>query len=228
MDLQNIDYGKIIGLDAAIATNHHHSTKATHDTLRNISSNKNQSLTKMIADAERKRELLQQLQNSTSVEDQTKLETIHWKDTFQEANGIRQKDNVQKLKQKQKRVIAKKRKSQKQWSSRLEQIHTASMERQQIRNHNLQSRMVGGSIGANLSKKEMKQTNGTKTTMKATTTTNGTKTPSNPNHATSTTTSISTTSRRPGFEGRKNHFLNRNSSTSNTTTVRRSNTQPSK
>ena len=148
----------------------------------------------MIADAEKKKELLQQLQNSTTMEDKTKLETIHWKDTFQEANGIRQKNNVTKLKQQQKRIVAKKKKSTKQWNSRVEQIATATTERQQIRTHNLTTRQMGGSVGANLSKKEMKTTTGTNK--------------KNDVSNSSTNTKAKPQQQRAGFEGRKNHFLN--------------------
>ena len=155
LDLQQIDYGRIVGLDSNNNIHNNHHTKESHDALRRISQNKNQSLTKMIADAEKKKALLVQLTKSPEPDAPSKLATIHWKDTFQEANGVRIKDNVTKLHRQQKRVVQKKKKSQKQWSSRLEQLQTSTTERQNIRSHNLQRRMVGGTTGANLSRKEI-------------------------------------------------------------------------
>ena len=155
LDLQQIDYGRIVGLDSNNNIHNNHHTKESHDALRRISQNKNQSLTKMIADAEKKKALLVQLTKSPEPDAPSKLATIHWKDTFQEANGVRIKDNVTKLHRQQKRVVQKKKKSQKQWSSRLEQVQTSTTERQNIRSHNLQRRMVGGTTGANLSRKEI-------------------------------------------------------------------------
>ena len=54
-----------------------------------------------------------------------------------------------------KRKVKKKAKSQEAWKSRMEQVKTKMDERQNIRNHNIEKRKLGGAAGANLSKKRI-------------------------------------------------------------------------
>ena len=86
-----------------------------------------------------------------------------------------------KIKKAMKRKEAKKKKSQKAWQSRTEQVQSKQKERQQIRQHNVTARKQGGATGANLSKKKIKDGSSAERPR------------SNP---------------RPGFEGRRNAFLN--------------------
>jgi DNA excision repair protein ERCC-4 len=146
-DLRNLDFGNISGLNAS-SSNY----METNKSLKNLSKSKN--LQKLLADAEAKRQKLEELKKGSS-EDKEKAAEIEWKDTFKEADGIRVKDNPAKLKKAIKRKAAKKSKSQKAWKSRMEQQQEAAKNRQQIRNHNIQARKQGGAIGANLSKKRI-------------------------------------------------------------------------
>lgn len=60
------------------------------------------------------------------------------------------------LKKAIKRKAKKKSKSQEAWKSRMEQTKEKVEERLKIRNHNIKQRSVGGAVGANLSKKRIK------------------------------------------------------------------------
>ena len=60
------------------------------------------------------------------------------------------------LKKAIKRKAKKKAKSQEAWNSRVEQTKEKIDERQKIRTHNIKQRAIGGTTGANLSKKRIK------------------------------------------------------------------------
>jgi Surfeit locus protein 6 len=176
-DMQNIDFGRITGLDyfAATAT-----SKETKDILQKMSTKKN--LHRLLEDAERKKQQLEELKNSSDPKDKEKAQSIQWSETFKEADGVRLKNDPSKIKKALKRKEAKKKKSQKAWKSRTEQVHSKQLERQQIRQHNVTARKQGGAAGANLSKTKIKDS--------------------------TTDTSDRSRRSRPGFEGRRNEFLN--------------------
>jgi hypothetical protein len=89
-----------------------------------------------------------------------------------------------------KRKAAKKQKSAKAWQTRMEQTKQKMDERQKIRSHNLNKRKLGGSAAANLSKKRIVTETDTTTKKDA---------PGEKSRRLS----------RPGFEGRKQEFLNK-------------------
>jgi Surfeit locus protein 6 len=183
MDIQNIDYGRLTGLDAM--STRKGTTKETRDMLQKMTSNK-KNLHRLLADAERKKEQLEQLQNSSDQKDKEKAQNIQWTEAFKEADGVRIKNDPTKIKKALKRKEAKKKKSTKAWQSRTEQVQSKQSERQQIRQHNVVARKLGGSTAANLSKKKIKDT---------------------PKDASNSSTAGRRNSR-PGFEGRRNDFLN--------------------
>lgn len=148
--------------------------------IANLSSGKN--LEKILADAEDKRLKLEALKRSSNKEDKEELAQIQWKDAMKEASGERVKDDPSKIKNKLKRKAAKKAKSQKAWKSRLEHTQQKMDERQKIRSHNLDKRKQGGKAGSNLSKKRIEEE--------------------------SAETGKSRRLARPGFEGKKQGFLN--------------------
>lgn len=107
-----------------------------------------------------------------------KAEKMLWGDTIKEAAGERIKDDPAKLRKALKKRDAKKKKSAKAWKSRMEQTKEKMDDRQKVRNHNLSKRKLGGSAGANLSSKKI------------------------------ATEDDGVKKSRPGFEGRKQGFLN--------------------
>lgn len=177
-DIQNIDYGRLTGLDyfAATAT-----SKETKDILQKMTNNK-KNLHRLLEDAERKKQQLEELRSSSDPKDKEKAQNIQWTETFKEADGVRLKNDPSKIKKALKRKEAKKKKSQKAWKSRTDQVQSKQLERQQIRQHNVAARKQGGAAGANLSKKKIKDS--------------------------ATDTKDRSRRSRPGFEGRRNEFLN--------------------
>jgi DNA excision repair protein ERCC-4 len=171
-DLEGLDFGRIAGLHKQSSGNYIESNKA----LKNLGKTKN--IKKLLADAEKKREKLEELKKG-SEDDQAKAQAMLWKDTIAEADGQRVKDDTHKLKKQLKRKEAKKKKSTKAWKARMEGAQNAMVERQSIRSHNLKMRKVGGKVGANLSKKQIADTE-----------------------------EDSSKRSRAGFEGRKQDFLN--------------------
>lgn len=147
-DLAKMDYGRLAGLNTNSIDNY----SKTNKSLANM--NKTKNLQKMLADAEEKKRRLEELKKGSSEEKQ-KAENMLWGDTIKEASGERIKDDPAKLKKALKRRDAKKKKSAKAWKSRMEQTKEKMDERQKIRNHNLSQRKLGGSAGANLSKKRI-------------------------------------------------------------------------
>eukprot|EP00934_Nitzschia_sp_Nitz4_P003867 Nitzschia sp. Nitz4//scaffold133_size116822//96561//97772//NITZ4_003821-RA/size116822-processed-gene-0.40-mRNA-1//1//CDS//3329535438//3857//frame0 len=148
-DLAQMDFGRLAGLNAASNSNY----QKTNKSLANMGKTKN--LQKMLADAESKRQRLEELKQSQSEEDKQKAANMEWGDTLKEASGERVKDDPTKLKKALKRQATKKAKSAKAWKSRVDQTKQKMDERQKIRNHNLVQRRQGGAAGANLSKKRI-------------------------------------------------------------------------
>jgi len=147
-DLAKVDFGRLTGLKNP----QQEADNRAKDVLQNLTKGKN--LHKILHDAEAKREKLQELKAKGEKE---KLAALQWKDTFQEANGTRIKDDPAKLKRALKKKVAKRQKSQKAWQARTEQTKVASKERLKIRNHNLNARKQGGKAAANLSRKEIRK-----------------------------------------------------------------------
>lgn len=145
-DLATLDFGKLAGLNPS--PKHYQNNKA----LANV--NKKKNIEKLLADAEEKKERLEALRRG-SEEEKEKAQRIMWGDTLKEASGDRVKDDPAKLKKELKRKVAKKQKSEKAWKSRMQQTQQKMDDRQKIRQHNLGQRKLGGSAGANLSKKRI-------------------------------------------------------------------------
>lgn len=150
-DLQTIDFGRLAGFDTINAKNKNY--LETNKALQNLSKGKN--LHKLLADAEAKRIKLEALKQSAAESDKAKAASMQWADTFKEADGVRVKDDPARLKKAIKRKDAVKRKSQKAWKARTDQVSEAAKNRQQIRQHNLKARVQGGAAGANLSSKKI-------------------------------------------------------------------------
>lgn len=177
-DLAQLDFGRLAGLNPV--SNDHY--QKTNKSLANMSKTKN--LQKMLADAEEKRQRLEDLSKSKDEADKQKAANIAWGDTIKEAAGERVKDDPAKLRKAIKHQVAKKAKSSKAWKSRMEQTKEKMGERQKIRNHNIAQRKLGGSAAANLSKKRIVTEDDKDKPKKRLS--------------------------RAGFEGRKQDFLNKN------------------
>jgi DNA excision repair protein ERCC-4 len=184
-DLAQVDFGILAGLNPINTSNYIETNKA----LRNLSKTKN--LEKMLADAEAKKQRLEELKQSGTEEDKQKAANMEWGNAIKEANGERVKDDPAKLKKALKRKVIKKQKSAKAWKARMEQTQQKMDERQKIRNHNLSKRKMGGSAGANLSKKRIVTEESAADAGKKAGKEQGRR--------------LS----RPGFEGRKQDFLNK-------------------
>jgi Surfeit locus protein 6 len=146
-DLANLDFGKLAGLNPTPKN------FANNKSLANV--NKKKNLQKMLADAEEKKQKLEELKRSNDEGDKVKHQKLVWSDALKEASGERIKDDPNKLRKALKHKIAKKEKSAKAWKSRMETTKQKVDERQKIRNHNLEKRKAGGSVGANLSSKKI-------------------------------------------------------------------------
>ena len=145
-DLAGVDFGGIAGL----------SKKATYLDNKSLakSGGKKKSLDRLLADAEKKRDRLQELKAGTE-EDKEKAMRIQWGDTLKEASGERVRDDPALIRKAMKRKAKKKAKSAKAWEARTEQLKDAKDQKQKIRSHNLEKRKVGGTVAANLSKKRI-------------------------------------------------------------------------
>lgn len=177
-DLAQLDFGRLSGLNRTSNDQYQKNNKS----LANMS--KSNNLQKMLSDAESKRERLEELKQGNE-EEKKKAANMQWGDAIKEASGDRVKDDPAKLKKALKRRDATKKKSAKAWKSRMDQTQQKMDDKQKIRNHNLNKRKDGGSAGANLSSKRI---NKEEDKSKA----NG----GRPRLS------------RPGFEGRKQEFLN--------------------
>jgi len=178
-DLAQVDFGRLAGLNPIGNGNYNDVNKA----LKNLS--KKKCLEKMLADAESKKQRLVELKKSNKSENKKKVANIEWVDALKEATGERVKDDPIKIKKALKRKSLKKIKSAEAWKTRMETTQHKMNEKQKIRNHNLSRRKLGGSAGANLSKKRIES-----------------KKEGNDNNRGSQ-------SGRAGFEGKKQAFLNK-------------------
>jgi len=149
-DLFGIDFGGISGLDDKADISNY---RNTNKSLKNIG--KKKSLERLLVEAETKSKRLEQLKASTDLNDKAKAKRIKWGDTLKAASGVRSKDDTTVLKKAIKRKTKKKAKSQESWKARMEQVQDKTDERQKIRQHNISQRKMGGSAGANLSKKQI-------------------------------------------------------------------------
>lgn len=179
-DLQHLDFGKLAGLNAKTSKSLYSGKGGNNKSLSNV--NKKQSLEKMLADAESKKQKLLELKQSSTAEDKSKYQKMQWGDTLKEADGERVKDDPSKLRKAIKQKAAKKTKSQKAWKSRTDQTQEKQDSRQKIRSHNLDKRMLGGATGASLSKKKIVEEKDEKASRRLS---------------------------RAGFEGKKTEFLNK-------------------
>jgi hypothetical protein len=152
-DLATVDFGILSGLNASASPFSKENYLQNNKSLANLGKTKN--LKRLLADAESKKQRLEELQNSTLAADQQKAAKIHWGDVIKEATGERVKDDPTKLKKALKRKEVQKAKSSKAWKTRVAQTKSKMDERQNIRKHNLQQRTVGGATGANLSSKKI-------------------------------------------------------------------------
>mmetsp|Transcript_8530 Transcript_8530/g.9789 ORF Transcript_8530/g.9789 Transcript_8530/m.9789 type:complete len:402 (-) Transcript_8530:28-1233(-) len=182
-DLAQVDFGRLAGLNPIGNSNYTEVNKA----LKNLSKSKN--LEKLLADAENKKQRLEELKKSGKQEDKKKAANIEWGNMIKEATGERVKDDPAKIKKTLKRKAVKKQKSAKAWKTRMESTQQKMDERQNIRNHNLNKRKEGGSVAANLSSKRIEVEGDNKND----------KTSKNGRRFS-----------RAGFEGRKQDFLNKN------------------
>ena len=151
-DLATIDFQSLAGLkpkmDAAF------NDKSLNPKL----ANKKKSLEKLLADAEKKQQRLKELKASSDKEDREKAQNIEWGDALKTAEGknIRKTTDPKLIKKEMKKRAKKKAASAKTWGDRVEQVKDQKDKRQQIRSHNLDARRQGGSVGANLSSKRIK------------------------------------------------------------------------
>lgn len=152
-DLSTIDFGGIAGLKNTSTSVLNGNYNSTNKSLKNLG--KKKSLERLLAEAESKKERLEQLKASDDVEDKEKAKKIIWGDTLKAASGERTKDDPALLRKAIKRKAKKKSKSQESWKTRVEQVQEKMDERQTIRQHNIGQRKIGGAAGANLSKKRI-------------------------------------------------------------------------
>jgi hypothetical protein len=186
-DLANLDFGLLHGLNKNKSNEQY---QKQNKSLRNLSKSKN--LEKMLADAEEKRQRVQDLKQSTDEQDKIKAANIQWGDVIKEASGERVKDDPAKLKKALKQRAAQKTKSAKAWKTRMDQTQQKMDDRQKIRSHNLKQRVEGGKVGANLTNKKLVIKDDAPTAA-------GKKPRAWPNAGAG----------RAGFEGRKQEFLNK-------------------
>jgi hypothetical protein len=151
-DLATIDFQSLAGLkpkmDAAF------NDKSLNPKL----ANKKKSLEKLLADAEKKQQRLKELKASSDKEDREKAQNIEWGDALKTAEGknTRKTTDPKLIKKEMKKRAKKKAASAKTWGDRVEQVKEQKDKRQQIRSHNLDARRQGGAVGANLSSKRIK------------------------------------------------------------------------
>ena len=179
-----IGFGRLTGIQPSRAGGSGGSSQnylEVNKALANLSKTKN--LHKLLADAEAKKAKLDALTQSSDASDLKQAAKMQWSDAMQEAAGTRVKDDPSKIKKVLKNKVAKKKKSEKAWKSRMEQVQQTQDEKQRQRTQNLQARKHkgrGAVGGATVTSKDDRS-----------------KAPL-PGRRLS----------RPGFEGRKQEFLN--------------------
>ena len=184
-DLETLDFCKLAGL------NRTPENFKNNKSLKNINKKKNLEL--MLQKAVEKRDQIAHLKDGTE-DEKKKAATLQWGEALKEASGDRVKDDPSRLKKALQRKVSQKEKSQKAWKSRMDQTRDKMDERQKVRNHNINKRKEGGSAGANLSSKKIKddaKEGEEKKTRKMS---------------------------RAGFEGKKQDFLNNKKKNGSTTT----------
>lgn len=155
-----MDFGKIDGLNSK-------PYYLDNKSLRN-NNGKKKNLHKLLREAEAKKEKITELMAGDE-KDKMEAKKIQWVDTYKKASGDKAKRSPAQIKKKMKANEKKKAKSTKEWNVRLEQQNRAKQEKQKIRLNNIQKRKLGGSVGANLSKKRIvddSETTDTKTKKK--------------------------------------------------------------
>jgi hypothetical protein len=125
-DLATLDFGRLAGLNSNKSGNYEKNNKL----LANMSKSRN--LQKLVADAETKKQRLEELKSSELEQDKVKAKNMAWGDAIKEASGERVKDDPAKLKKALKRQVAKKTKSQKAWKSRTDTIKQKTDKRLKI------------------------------------------------------------------------------------------------
>ena len=156
-DLATIDYQSLAGLKPKL--------DGTLDN-KSLGQKKKKSLESLLADAERKQARLRELKESGLQEDKQKAANIQWGEALKvaasggatnTANNLRKTTDPKLLKKALKKKAKKKAASAKAWNVRLDQKKDAATKKQAIRVHNLDARLKGGSVGANLSSKRIKE-----------------------------------------------------------------------
>lgn len=147
-DLAGINFGSIAGLNS---TEYYKDNKS----LAGEAKKKKKSLDRLLKEAEDKQKRLQELKSSDNQDDKEKAKRILWGDTLKEATGERIRDDPKQIKKAMKRKLTKKAKSAQAWKTRIDKTKDSMLERQQVRQHNIGQRKVGGAAGANLSKKRI-------------------------------------------------------------------------
>lgn len=193
-DLSGIDFGGIAGLKSDALTQQNYSN--INKSLKNLG--KKKSLERLLAEAEAKKLRLRELKESCDNEDKVKAKNIEWGDTLKAASGTKTREtDPAHLKKALKRKVKKKAKSAVAWKSRLEQTKDKMDQRQQIRNHNIKQRTIGGAAGSNLSKKRIKES------------TDSDINNSKGDKAKRPRLGPHSLKNRAGFEGRKQEFINK-------------------
>lgn len=152
-DLATIDYQSLAGLkpklDGALDN-------------KSLGGKKKKSLEHLLADAERKQARLKELTEHGTEDDKEKAKNAAWGEAMKTAEGtkVRKTNDPKLLRKALKKKVKKKTASAKAWNVRLDQAKEAATKRQNIRSHNLDQRKLGGSDGANLSSKRIKEVDG--------------------------------------------------------------------
>jgi hypothetical protein len=134
-----LGFGRLTGI---LPPRSSHNYLEANKALGNVHKTKN--LHKLLADAEAKKAKLEALRQSSEAKDRHEATKLQWADAIQEASGTRVKNDPAKIKKALKHKAAKKQKSQKAWKSRMEQVQKAQDDRQRQRTQNLQARKNKG------------------------------------------------------------------------------------
>eukprot|EP00584_Thalassiosira_punctigera_P008522 CAMPEP_0172533780 /NCGR_PEP_ID=MMETSP1067-20121228/6365_1 /TAXON_ID=265564 ORGANISM="Thalassiosira punctigera, Strain Tpunct2005C2" /NCGR_SAMPLE_ID=MMETSP1067 /ASSEMBLY_ACC=CAM_ASM_000444 /LENGTH=464 /DNA_ID=CAMNT_0013318469 /DNA_START=197 /DNA_END=1591 /DNA_ORIENTATION=+ len=154
-DLATIDYQPLAGLKPKLGG-------TLDDKSLGGKGKKKKNLEMLLADAERKQARLRELKSSGAEEDREKAKNLEWGEALKVAGGsnTRKTKDPKLIKKALKRKAKKKAASAKAWNVRLDQAKDAAAKKQQIRSHNLESRKLGGAVGANLSAKRIVERDG--------------------------------------------------------------------
>lgn len=197
---ESIDYGTLVGLESEEAINKDY--LSTNKSLRNMT--KKKSLERLMEDAEKKKRKLDELKDKARQGDEEaadKASKIDWSDAMKSASGdkVHLRNDPALLKKAIKRKEKKKQKSAARWNARLETKAEKMAERNDIRNHNISQRKLGGASGANLSNKRLQDKEGQEIVKDSKNSEKKKKPRLGPHSG----------KNRPGFEGKKTGFLNK-------------------